>query len=118
MEPPWAIEPQTYALRGCSRALLAGSKPAQASYSQVAAGDDRWLLAAVRGHLGDTSPTAAARSASAGGTQHAHAGPRLATAAACGYGAPGPGMLWRSRIWRSISRAWDAAVRVWAARWW
>ncbi|HEY1344678.1 MAG TPA: tyrosine-type recombinase/integrase, partial [Streptosporangiaceae bacterium] len=54
VEPPWGIEPQTYALRGCSRALFAGSKPEQASCSQVAAGGDRWLLTAVRGHLGDT----------------------------------------------------------------
>jgi hypothetical protein len=44
----------TYALRACSRALLAGSNPAPASGSQVAAGGDRWLLMAVRGHLGDT----------------------------------------------------------------
>src|SRR5436309_912533 len=56
VEPPWGIEPQTYALRGCSRALLAGSKPALASCSQIAAGGDRWLLMAVRGHLGDTGP--------------------------------------------------------------
>jgi hypothetical protein len=48
---PWKIV-RTYALRGCSRALLAGSKPALASCSQVAAGGDRWLLMAVRGHLG------------------------------------------------------------------
>jgi hypothetical protein len=46
----------TYALRECSRALLAGSKPALASCSRVAAGGDRWLLMAVRGHLGDTGP--------------------------------------------------------------
>jgi len=44
----------SYALRGCSRALLAGSDPALASCLQVAAGDGRWLLMAVRGHLGDT----------------------------------------------------------------
>src|ERR1700730_7994752 len=43
-----------YALRGCSRALLAGSKGALASCSQVAAGGDRWLVMAVRGHLGGT----------------------------------------------------------------
>src|SRR5215471_8853895 len=53
-EPPIGIEPMTYALRGCSRALLAGSKLALASCSQVAAGGNRWLLTAVRGHLGDT----------------------------------------------------------------
>src|SRR5258708_4340497 len=46
----------TYALRGCSRALLAGSKSALASCSQVAAGGDRWLLMAVRGHLRGTRP--------------------------------------------------------------
>src|SRR5438034_148582 len=45
---------QSYALRECSRALLAGSKPALASCSQVAAGGDRWLLMAIRGHLGGT----------------------------------------------------------------
>ena len=53
-EPPIGIEPMTYALRECSRALLAGSKAAPASCSQVAAGGDRWLLMAVRGHLGGT----------------------------------------------------------------
>src|SRR5215472_6559011 len=53
-EPPIGIEPMTYALRACSRALLAGSKPALASCLQVAAGGDRWLLTAVRGHLGGT----------------------------------------------------------------
>jgi hypothetical protein len=37
-------------LRGCSGALLAGSKPALASCSRVADGGDRWLLMAVRGH--------------------------------------------------------------------
>ena len=56
VEPPWGIEPQTYALRGCSRALLAGRGPALASCSQGAAGDHRWLLMAVRGHLGETGP--------------------------------------------------------------
>jgi hypothetical protein len=55
-EPPIGIEPMTYALRECSRALLAGSKPALASCSQVAAGGDRWLLMAIRGHLGGTRP--------------------------------------------------------------
>jgi len=54
VEPPIGIEPMTYALRGCSRALLVGSKRALASCSQVAAGGDRWLLMAVRGHLGGT----------------------------------------------------------------
>ena len=47
-------QPLSYALRGCSHALLAGSNPAPASGSQVAAGGDRWSLMAVRGHLGDT----------------------------------------------------------------
>jgi hypothetical protein len=47
-------QPASYALRGCSHALLAGSKPALASGSQVAAGGNRWLLMAVRGHLGGT----------------------------------------------------------------
>src|SRR5215475_14448131 len=42
----------TYALRACSRALLVASMPAPASSSQVAAGGHRWLLTAVRGHLG------------------------------------------------------------------
>jgi acyl-CoA synthetase (AMP-forming)/AMP-acid ligase II len=54
LEPPIGIEPMTYALRGCSRALLASRKPALASCSQVAAGGDRWLLMVVRGHLGGT----------------------------------------------------------------
>jgi hypothetical protein len=45
---------QSYALRECHDALLAGSEPALASCSQVAAGGDRWLLMAVRGHLGGT----------------------------------------------------------------
>jgi hypothetical protein len=49
-------EHMTYALRGCSRALLAGSKPALVSCSQAAAGGDRWLLMTVRGHVGDTGP--------------------------------------------------------------
>jgi len=39
----------TYALRGCSRALLAGPRSALASCSQGAAGGGRWLLMAVRG---------------------------------------------------------------------
>jgi integrase len=55
-EPPIGIEPMTYALRGCHGALLAGSEPALASCSQVATGGDRWLLMAVRGHLGGTRP--------------------------------------------------------------
>jgi hypothetical protein len=37
-----------------SGALLARSESAPASCSQVAAGGGRWLLMAVRGHLGDT----------------------------------------------------------------
>jgi len=43
---------RSHALRGCSRALLAGSKPVPASCSQVADGGCRWLLMTVRGHLG------------------------------------------------------------------
>ena len=50
-EPPIGIEPMTYALRGCHRALLASSKPGLASCSQVADGGDRWQLMAVRGHI-------------------------------------------------------------------
>ena len=42
----------TYALQACSRALLRASKPALASCTHVGAGDDRWLMMAVRGHLG------------------------------------------------------------------
>src|SRR5215813_6824984 len=42
----------TYALRACSHALLAGSNLGPASGSQVAVAGDRWLLMAVRGHLG------------------------------------------------------------------
>jgi hypothetical protein len=56
LEPPIGIEPMTYALRECSHALLAGSKPALALCSQGAAVADRWLLMAVRGHLGGTCP--------------------------------------------------------------
>ena len=48
--------PVSYALRGCHGALLAGSKPALASCSQGAAGGERWLLIAVRGHLRGTRP--------------------------------------------------------------
>ena len=40
----------SYALRGCHDALLAGSKLAPASCSQVNAGGCHWLLLAVRGH--------------------------------------------------------------------
>jgi hypothetical protein len=43
----------TYALRACSQALLAGSKPSFPSGSAGVAVGDRWLLMAVRGHLGD-----------------------------------------------------------------
>ena len=53
----WAshrIQPMTYALRGRSRALLTSSESALASSSQGAAGDGRWLLMAVREHLGGT----------------------------------------------------------------
>src|SRR5215469_16349204 len=46
----------SYALRECHSALLTGSKAALASCSQGAAGGGRWLLTAVRGHLGDTRP--------------------------------------------------------------
>ena len=40
----------TYALRGCHDALLACSKHALASSSQLTAGGNRWLLMAPRGH--------------------------------------------------------------------
>src|SRR6185437_7038669 len=49
-EPPIGIEPMTYALRGCHRALLASPEPGLASCSQVADDGDRWQLMAVRGH--------------------------------------------------------------------
>jgi hypothetical protein len=52
----WSRRP-IYALRGCSRALLAGLKPVLASCSQVADGGGRWLLITVRGHLGGTPVT-------------------------------------------------------------
>ena len=52
---------QSYALRGCHGALLAASEPALASCSQVAGGGDRWLLMAVRGHLGGTCPKCVGR---------------------------------------------------------
>jgi len=57
----------TYALRGCSRALLAGSRPALASCSQVAADGDRWLLTAVRGHLGAQAGNAQVLGTAVGG---------------------------------------------------
>jgi hypothetical protein len=44
----------TYALRECSRALLADSEPALALWSQVNDGGDHWLLVAIRGHLRGT----------------------------------------------------------------
>ena len=50
-EPPIGIKPMTYALRGCSRALLAGPKPALTSCSQVTVGGGHWLLMAIRGHV-------------------------------------------------------------------
>ncbi len=45
---------QSYALRACHVRCSRGSKPALASGSQVAAAGNRWLLMAVRGHLGGT----------------------------------------------------------------
>jgi hypothetical protein len=53
--------PASYALRGCSRALLADSRRALASCSQVVSGGDHWLLMVVRGHLGARARTAQAR---------------------------------------------------------
>jgi hypothetical protein len=44
---------QAYALRACHVRYSPGSKPALASCSQVPAGGCRWMLMAVRGHLGD-----------------------------------------------------------------
>jgi hypothetical protein len=42
---PWPRHHRaSYSLRECSRALLAGSKPALASGSQVVAGGDHWLF--------------------------------------------------------------------------
>jgi hypothetical protein len=43
--------PTHYEVVSC---VARGFKPAQASCSQDAAGGDRWLLMAVRGHLRDT----------------------------------------------------------------
>ena len=77
LEPPIGIEPMTYALRGCHRALLAGSKSALASCSQVAAGGDRWLLTAVRGHLGDTSSNCVGQAL--GGVAPPHDGPLMSS---------------------------------------
>jgi hypothetical protein len=54
-EPSIGIEPMTYELRGCSRALLAGSKSALASCSQVAAVGDRWLFGDVSGTRASTA---------------------------------------------------------------
>ena len=70
-EPPIGIEPMTYALRECSRALLAGSRPALPSGSASADGGDRWLLMAVRGHLGDTGPPLSGPDISPVGTDRA-----------------------------------------------
>ena len=53
--------PATYALRGCHGALLAASEPALASCSHVAAGGNRCLLMAIRGHLGGTRPKCVGR---------------------------------------------------------
>ncbi len=53
-----SLTPASYALRGCHDVLLAGSNPALASRSRVDAGGDRWLLVAVRGHLGGHAPVA------------------------------------------------------------
>lgn len=50
LEAAW----QSYALRACSRALLASSNPLFPLGSAGAAGGDRGLLMAVRGHVGDT----------------------------------------------------------------
>jgi len=50
----------TYALRGYSRAFLARSEVALPSGSLVAADGDRWLLTAVRGHLGGAPSTSLA----------------------------------------------------------
>jgi hypothetical protein len=51
-----------YALRVRLHALLAGSKPVLASSSQGAAAGGRWLLMAIRGHLGARACNAWARS--------------------------------------------------------
>jgi hypothetical protein len=45
----------SYALRACSRALLAVPTHALASFSCVALHGAYWVLMAVRGHRGDTS---------------------------------------------------------------
>jgi hypothetical protein len=45
---------QSYALRACHVRCSRGSRPALASGSQVAVSGRRWLLTAVRGHLGGT----------------------------------------------------------------
>jgi hypothetical protein len=44
----------TNALRAGSRALLTGTNLVPPSGSQIAASDNSWLLAAIRGHIGDT----------------------------------------------------------------
>ena len=57
---PWSSSPPSdLRITSAYRTLLAGPAPVLASGSQGAAGGDRWLLMAVRGHLGGTSrPTA------------------------------------------------------------
>ena len=64
--------------------MLASSKPAQASCSQVAAGGDRWLLMGVRGHLGDTDPVMRRP-----GSQWDGVIERLSASRKCGRSVPG-----------------------------
>lgn len=58
--PSWGDGVQTAERRITSvfRVLLTGSKPVLALSSQAAGGGDRWLLMAVRRHLGDKHPVA------------------------------------------------------------
>jgi hypothetical protein len=59
-EPPIGIEPMTYALRGCNRALLVEPKPCSHRGSRSAGAGDQRLLMVVRGHLGGTATRARA----------------------------------------------------------
>src|SRR5215471_8881632 len=54
LEPPWGIEPQTYALRACHDALPLESVRHRRCGSQGAAVGGCWLFTVLRGHLGGT----------------------------------------------------------------
>src|SRR5215469_10678814 len=61
-EPPWGIEPQTYALRACHYALLPESGRHRRCDSQGATVGGCWLFTVLRGHDGGTNLLRAMRS--------------------------------------------------------